>query len=260
MKKSTSIKVLMTLAFSAMTFLGQTLFADSFSEGVVSELQAMHSVYSAEYAPAQWKKTYAGYDLNTEFDKAVVAAKAKPDLTQRDAREIFKNFIYAMKDYHTSISFVSTEQATLPFTIKGTDSKFYFVYIDRSKLPPSSFPFNVGDEVISFDGKPTAQAVAEVQAQIPANVPTTDKALAELYLTSRKGTKGLDIPQGPVTLSIKRNGTTEITQFQLLWDYVPESVPGSGPFNEIQFFPAALQPKPSIFNLHKKVDIADYST
>jgi hypothetical protein len=254
-----SSKILATLAF-ALAFPSLDAVAATFSDDVVGELQAMHSVYASEYAPAQWKKKYAAYDLNTEFDKAVSLAKAKPNLSFRDAREIFKNFIYAMKDYHTSISFVSTEQATLPFTIKGTDSKFYLVYIDRDKLPPATFPFSVGDEVVSFDGKPTAQALAEIQDQIPANVPSTDKALAELNLTTRKAAKGLDVPQGPITLSVKRRGSAEITQFQLLWDYTPEEIPESGYFSEIQIFPKTLQPKPSIFDLHMNVDLADDST
>lgn len=184
----------------------------------------MKAVYRTEYAPADWKKAYAGYDLDVEFGKAVAAVSANPTLNLTQAHEILKNFIYAMKDYHTSISFVSTEAATLPLLIKGTDSRFFIVYIDRSKLTETAFPFHIGDEVVTFGSQTTTDAVASVQAETPANVPSTDKAIAELALTSRRGTKGLKIPQGPITLGIQAAGTTAVQNIQLIWDYSPETI------------------------------------
>src|SRR5271168_4329078 len=95
---------------------GDTTLADD----LIGNLYVMRSVYKAEYAPADWKAKYANYSLDTEFNKALAAIQANPNLTIAQSRTILKNFIYAMKDYHTSISFVSTESATLPLTIKGT--------------------------------------------------------------------------------------------------------------------------------------------
>jgi hypothetical protein len=200
----------------------------SLADDLIGNLYVMRSVYKAEYAPADWKKKYANYDLDTEFNKALVAIQASPNLTLAQSRTILKNFIYAMKDYHTSISFVSTESASLPIAIKGTDSKFFIVYIDRTKLPESAFPYHVGDEVVSFGGKPTAAAVAEVQAETPAAIPTTDKALAEMYLTSRSGARGLLIPQGPISLEIRPAGETATQTFQMVWDYTPEKIDPRG--------------------------------
>lgn len=199
--------------------------ASTLADDLTGELYQMKSVYDAEYAPAQWKKQYAGYDLTTEFNKALAAIRANPNLTQKDAREILKNFIYAMKDYHTSISFVSTETASLPFSVKGTADHYFIVYINRDKLPEASFPFHVGDELVSFGGEPTAQAVAELQAQFIANVPSTDKAIAEMRLTGRSASSGLDvIPQGPVTIGVIPQGSTQVVNYQLVWDYTPEHI------------------------------------
>src|SRR3990167_2731717 len=116
------MRVPLLIAASICAFSVQ---ADTLSDALVENLQAMKSVYRAEYAPASWKKTYANYDLDASFQQAVTDAKSKPNLNQTQAREILKNFIYAMKDYHTSISFVSTEAASLPLTIKGADDRFF---------------------------------------------------------------------------------------------------------------------------------------
>jgi len=203
---------------------GDTTLADD----LIGNLYVMRSVYKAEYAPADWKKKYANYDLDTEFNKALAAIQANPNLTLAQSRIILKNFIYAMKDYHTSISFVSTEAATLPISIKGTDSKFYIVYIDRTKLPESAFPYHIGDEVVSFGGKATKDAVAAVQAEVPAAIASTDKALAEMYLTKRTGARGYVIPQGPISLEILPAGAKATQTFQMIWDYTPEKVDPRG--------------------------------
>lgn len=222
------MRVPLLIAASVCAFSVQ---ADTLSNALVENLTAMKSIYRAEYAPAAWKKTYANYDLDQSFQQAVNAANAKTDLTQADAREILKNFIYAMKDYHTSISFISTEAATLPFTVKGAEDRFFIAYIDRSKLSEASFPFHVGDELVSFGGKPALDAVMEVQTQTTENVPATDRALAELSLTSRRAARGLKVPQGPVMLGIKAKGSEKVANIQLMWEYTAEQITPRGNIN-----------------------------
>ena len=210
--------------FAVPSTVPMTQVSSRLADDLMGSLYTMRAVYRAEYAPADWKKAYSGYDLDVEFAKAMAAVSANPNLTLTQAHRILKNFIYSMKDYHTSISFISTEAASLPLIIKGTDSRFFIVYIDRAKLPANSFPFEIGDEVVTFDGYATADAVAAVQAETPENVPSTDKSLAEISLTSRRGTKGLKIPHGPITLGIKAEGSSSVQDFQLIWDYSPETI------------------------------------
>jgi hypothetical protein len=213
------------LLFLLASSMGSAAHAgDNLADDLIGNLYTMKSVYRAEYAPAAWKKKFTGYDLDAEFNKAVAAVQAKPYLTLQDARTILKNFIYSMKDYHTSISFVATEAAALPFSVKSAGDRLFIVYIDRAKLSESAFPFHVGDELMTFGGKPAAQALAEVQAEIPENVPATDKAIAEANLTKRRAARGLNVPKGPITLGIKAKGFDSVSEFQLLWDYTAERV------------------------------------
>ena len=202
----------------ALLAVGTTAQASPLQEDVRNNLTTMKAVYAAAYAPADWKKKFAGYELNAEYAKAIAAVDANPALSLLDARGIIKEFIYSMKDYHTSIGFYSTELATLPFLVRGAENRLFFVYIDRAKLPESTFPFNIGDELISFEGRPANEVVAEVQAETPANVTATDRALAELTLTRRRASRGYRVPQGPVSIGVRPKGATDVVSHQLIWD------------------------------------------
>ena len=207
----------------AMTSMGATL-----TEDVLGNLQAMKVVYQTGYAPAEWKKKQFGYDLNEEYAKAEAAVHSKSQLTTQDARSILKDFIYSMRDYHTSISFVATEAASLPLLIKSAQGKAFIVSVDRSKLSSDAFPFSPGDEVVRFGGVPTQQVIDEVQAEVISNVPGTDQALAEVFLTRRRALRGQAVPQGPITLEIRPQGSDSVRSIQLLWDYTPEKVAPRG--------------------------------
>ncbi len=214
------------LTIAAFIGMSQSAQADTLQNDVATTLGAMKTVYSAYYAPAAWKKQYAGYDLGTEYSKALAAATStKSPLTIKQARVIFRDFIYAMKDYHTSISFSSTESATLPIVARGAEGRLFLVTIDRSKLSQQAFPFNIGDEILTVDGVDATTVVDGLQKAFTGNADATDRSEAELRLFARRASRGFtDIPQGPVTLGLRRAGETAISYVQLLWNYTPEKV------------------------------------
>lgn len=218
----------MTLLFTALAILVTATDAQAatLQDDVDTMLGTMKTVYSAYYAPADWKKTYAGYDLEKAYNDALLQASSKTNkLTLQQSRVIFKDFIYAMKDYHTSITFTSTETASLPLTVRGAEGRLFIVGIDRSKLSETAFPFDLGDELLTIDGKPANQIVDELQNYFAVNAPATDRATAEIRLFRRSASKGFtQIPQGPVTLGLRRAGETNVSTVQLIWDYTPEMI------------------------------------
>lgn len=192
-----------------------------------SALDYMASVYSTTYAPAAWKKQYDGWSLDTEYQLAVDKINNNPDLSVKEARRILMDFVYSMRDYHVSVGFISTEKATLPFTVRSAEGRYFIVYIDRSKLGTDVFPFSIGDEVVSFDGKPIAEVIESLKVS-EKNVEETDQALAELYLTLRRASRGYDVPRGPVNVGVKKRGSSKVTERQLIWDYSPELISHMG--------------------------------
>lgn len=220
-----AIKLVLFSALFGILASVQASAANDLADDVLLNLYTMKSVYRATYAPADWKKKFANYDLESEFSKAVAAIQANPQLTLADAHKILMDFVYSMKDYHVQIAFHSTEMATLPFVVRGAEGRVFIVDIERNKLSKTAFPFEIGDEVVTFDGRPVGDVISDLQANYVQNVPATDRENAEIQLTVRKRSRGLmHIPKGPIVIGVRRQGATETSEVQLIWDYTPEAI------------------------------------
>ncbi|MDD5628506.1 MAG: protease-like activity factor CPAF, partial [Elusimicrobia bacterium] len=143
--------------------------------------------------------------------------------TTAQFQDLLAALVAAMRDYHVSISFNSTERARLPFMVAGAEGKFFLAYIDRQQLPEENFPFQLGDEVVMFDGKPTGEAVRELASRLGGNTAETDQRMAELFLTNRRRSRGDHVPQGDVTFAI-RGQDGQLVRARMAWDYTPEFV------------------------------------
>ncbi len=196
-------------------------------EETLSALQVMLGVYRAQYAPADWKYKFTQWNLDNEYQKAIKEvgnAQKSGTLTLQKSRDILKNFIYSMRDYHVSIRFFSTGTASLPFSVRSAEGRVFIAYIDRNKLSPISFPFNLGDELLEFEGRPVKDILKELEAEFVANVPETDQSMAENRLTQRRATQGSLVPQGLVRLKIQPKNASTPRTLQIAWETTQESV------------------------------------
>ncbi len=199
---------------------------------MIRALYQVAAIFSEQYAPIDWKRERFSVDLKREYDKVQAAILAHPQITTREFQDLLTAFVAGMHDYHVSISYNSTERARLPFLVIGAEGKHFLAYIDREKLPLKLFPFRVGDEVVAFDGKPTAEAVNNLAAQLGGNTAATDLRLAEIFLTNRRRSRGdTDIPNGNVVLGIRgRDG--KLYKIRMPWDYTPELIPQDVPVRD----------------------------
>lgn len=227
MKCLLSASALMLLSFSTQATANFSIAHDK--EQMVQNLDVISNSFYVEYAPADWKKKYSGWDLDEEIHKAKEEVYATNPLSVKDFQRIVHNFFKSTKDYHVGVQFHSTELACLPFRVKSADGKYFFTYIDASKLSSAVFPFSVGDELIAFDGKPIAEVIQEVKNEVSGESNgLTDYSLAEVYLTTRMGTLGHRVPNGPVLLTVKPKDKKTSSNFQLIWEYYPEQVMSKG--------------------------------
>jgi hypothetical protein len=190
---------------------------------MLATLYQVASVFAEQYAPLEWKQKEFQLDLKREYDAAKAEIIANPGISTREFQDIIYRLTAAMKDYHVSVSFHSTERAVLPFAVTQAGGKYFLAFIDREKLPESVFPFQVGDEVVAFNGTPTAQAVRALAAEKGAIVPETDLRLAELFLTNRRRSRGDQVPHGRARI-ILRTKADKLAQVVMPWDYIPELV------------------------------------
>lgn len=196
--------------------------ATELQKKMVNYVDAMAGVYDSMYAPALWKKEFSNWSLTTEVDKAKARILAKEDITISEYHKIINDFILSMKDFHVSVRFHATEKSTLPFMVRGSAGRYFIVYINREKLSKQAFPLEIGDEILTMNGKNVHEIIQTYKATMGGNTEETDQALAEMSLTSRSATKADTVPQGPVKLTFKK-GDKEVA-VQLIWDYEKELV------------------------------------
>ena len=161
---------------------------------------------------------FLNWDLETEVSKARKEILSKK-LTIREYHRVLRSFFNSMQDYHVKISFSSTEKVSLPFQVKGSQDRYFLVYIDRKLLPKNTFPFEVGDELISFNHQPTKDVVKRLMKELGPNTLETQHAIASLFLTLRSSDDFYEIPQGPVILEIKRKDSQKTQTYEAVWNY-----------------------------------------
>ncbi len=213
----------------AQTVPGDGLTRTDLQTSMLQNLDFIHSAFAAQYGPGQWKESHEGWDLDASIAAAKAQVLSTPGMTIDQYHDVLRGFFGSMKDFHVSVQFNATAASTLPFSVIGSNGHYYIEYIDRSKLPEGTFPFHVGDELVAFGGKKTADVVKAIAAQQGGNTAQTETALASLFLTSRHAASIGDVASGPVTVTVKPQGSDKPLTRQLIWDYTPEQInpPGS---------------------------------
>lgn len=216
------------ISFSFLLFLSHMGNAAerSIKEKMKGDLDTIRNILELQYAPIEWKKKNSGWDLATEMKNAKDKIDSTSSITLRDYQHIVKDFFRSAKDYHLVVEFYSTEYATLPFRVKGANGKYFITEIDRSQLSPAVFPWKEGDELVKFDGRSIQEVIEELKkSELGHGYDPTDTALAEAALTYRDAASGHKVPKGPLLVTIKRQGNTQLSSYQLVWDYQPEKMP-----------------------------------
>ncbi len=238
-----------SLLFALLASL--TLTAASPKQQMLDELHFIKGVFEIKYAPLKWKEKYAGFNLDQKIGEATSRVKALQNPGLQEYHYILKDFFNATKDYHVGVNFYATEEASLPFLVKGAEGRFFFVDIDRSALPLSSFPFSVGDEILLFDGHPVGEAIAMLrERELGANSEKTDQALAEMMLTIRRAANGDLVPSGRMQIVGVRQESDELITADVEWCYFPERVQGLEPVwrHQPNFAAWRLNPRETVKN------------
>jgi hypothetical protein len=219
-------KIISLLVF-VLVGLSAVVHADSVKDSIGEELAFIHTIFATGYAPAQWKAQRFGWNLDTEYNKAVTQVNGLSTVGVAEYRRAIAGLLRSTHDYHVGFSFYSTEAARLPLAVNGVGGHYYIAWIDQDKLNAQAFPFQVGDEIKTFDGRPIADLISDLKTQNAWGVDSTDQKLAERSLTSRAASMGMTVPSGQLILTVERtddSGATQQISRELTWDYTPETI------------------------------------
>jgi C-terminal processing protease CtpA/Prc len=121
------------------------------------DFQELVAMFDKDYAFIEWKNQAFGFNgLNLSPWLAQVNA-GTGDLSYFDAASLYAA---SFQDSHTVYLTPTTFYALLGFTVDIYDGKVLIDSIDRTILKASRYPFQVGDELVSVDGKPVADWIA----------------------------------------------------------------------------------------------------
>lgn len=214
------------LFICSSSFLGsQELAMQSLvKKRALADLDVIHRIFEVKYAPLQWKGEFANWDLDLAIQEAKDKVSDLASPTLKECQVIIRDFFNSAQDFHVGVHFYSTESSSLPFLVKGAQGRYFVCDIDE-EFAPTSFPFEVGDEILSFGGRPLDEVISELRMrEFGANTPETTQALAELCLTYRQGAAAQQIPTGEVEITGNKKGSKKESRYTLSWNYESEKI------------------------------------
>lgn len=148
-------KILLAAVLGALAL---PIFAQLTPDQRVLDFQTIASFYARYYAPTPWKAAAFNADpLNlTTWIPRVRAAK--DDI---EYYELVLAYVASFRDTHTTLDLPTDFRASLGITVDLFGGRVLIDSIDRRRLPIGAFPFEIGDEVVSLDGRSAESWITE---------------------------------------------------------------------------------------------------
>lgn len=151
-------------------------------EQKVNDFEHLAALYAKQYGPYEWKKEIEKFDL---LEIAPWLEKVKRSGGDLDFYDILSAYVASLNDAHDVYVLPSSFSAQLGFTTDVYDGRVLIDAINRQRLPLASFPFVIGDELVSIDGKTAAEWIEELWRYSVAANPRTTRRFAASFLTFR---------------------------------------------------------------------------
>ena len=193
----------LALVLTTATFAQLTL------DQKTSDFMNVAALYDKNYGPYEWKRDALKFDaLNVSPWLAKIAA-TKNDL---DFYEVMISYVASLNDAHDYYATPSNFVARLNFIVDIYDGKLLVDFINRTRLPAAEFPFVIGYELVSLDGK-DAQTILDglLQYNVAAN-PRSTRRLSAQYLTFRPQSSiphATDVPEISTVIFRRPDGNLE---------------------------------------------------
>jgi hypothetical protein len=180
-----------------------------------ADLVQLASMYAKNYGPYEWKRDVLGFDLLrvTEWLQRI---HHSDDL---DFQEALIEYVASLNDAHDLVAFPTTFSVSLGMTLDIYDGKVLIDSINRTLLPEAQFPFGIGDEIVTFDGRPVQEVIESFRKYaVSANPRSTDR-IAASRLVSRSQQIMPHIPDvgDTASIGIRRASTGALESYTIPW-------------------------------------------
>ena len=147
-----------------------------------ADFRYLASLYTTYYSGYDWKKQLFNFDarnLTPWLDRAKAATN---DL---DFYDLCVEYVASLNDTHDSFSLPSDFLANLNFATDIYDGVLLIDSLNRTRLPAATYPFVIGDELVSVDGVPVEKLLQDFSKYAPQGNPQAAKRLAAQRITIR---------------------------------------------------------------------------
>ncbi len=162
--------------------LAPAALADLTPEQKLADFRELAALYDKQYAPYEWKRTLFGFDLLNIAPWLDRVAKTTSDL---DFFELCVEYVSSLNDTHDSYQLDSDFTAFLGFGVDLYDGKALIDSINRVILPTAKYPFQIGDELVSVDGRTVEQLLTDFAKYGRQSNPRSTRRLTAVRITSR---------------------------------------------------------------------------
>ena len=170
------------LRFIPLAFVTATCVAQLTPDQKDADFRYLASLYAKQYAPYEWKRAVFGFDLLQIGPWLQRVAQTNSDL---DFYELCVEYVANLNDTHDAFFLPSDFVASLGFTVDIYDGAVVIDTINRTRLPQSAFPFGVGDELVSVDGKDVAQLLDAFSKYARQGNPRSSRRIAAARIVTR---------------------------------------------------------------------------
>ena len=204
------------------------------------DFEQLAGFVSRAYAPYQWKIDAFGYDAFHLAPWLSRVADARSDL---EYFELCAEYIASLRDLHSGFSLPSDFVASIPIGVDLYDGRPLIDSIDRTRIPVTLYPFQIGDELISVDSEPVSHWIFRVsRLQSFANPRATSRwALDQIFYRTQAA-----IPRAPqindfARIVIRRKITGDEETYEIPWTVTGTPYTVTGPVPTPQVLPPSLR-------------------
>ena len=191
------------------------------------DFQALASLYAKRYAPANWK--IQAFNVNI-FEAKGWADRVRAAKTDIEYFQIMSQYVASLRDGHTGFSTPSRFVADLGIYVDIYDGKVLIEQIVRSRLPVATYPFEIGDELVSLDGKLVETLVDELALEKSfANSRTTRRAAADAitFRIQSQHPRAAELPDESQV--VVRRASGELETYNIPWTKTGAPLVSVGP-------------------------------
>lgn len=229
------------IAAVALFCLCPTAFADLTTDQKLNDFTQLAALYARNYGPYEAKRDFFGFDLYQIQPWLDQVRASKSDLEFFD---ICVKYVAGLRDSHDEFTIRSSYEAYLPISVGIYDGRVLIDSIDRKFLPSAAYPFRVGDELVSLDGKSMQDWIQELD---PYTVNGASNAVSRARIAANLAVDRYQAwwPTSPLSIGDKtsaslaiRRQSGEIETYPVNWQILGTPVMGEGP---IPGFPTAAK-------------------